>query len=361
MSGFEINYLTSYEKGNQQANWSGTTYALLQALKRKAKVTNLDVGLNHIEWVADRVASKTIYRGDYRGLRGRIEDKKCKRLRIQDCNNLYLYGPDIKKKEKNSWVYIDLSVGSLIHFKENYPKEFSVSTFEWMDEKCLLEWNKRQLETFSNIRGIFTMSQWLHDYLVNVEKVPCEVVYAGAGSNCKFQLEKVEKTHTKLLFVGKDFERKGGFLVLEAFSILKKKMPEAQLYVLGGYESKEPIEGVHFVGMADRDTVIHYYNMCDVFCLPSFFEAYGIVFVEALLYGLPVIARNAFEMPYLVEDGKTGRLLQKNDPNELAGYMYELLTEESYQQNVKDNFEFYKKNYTWEIVADRIVEAMKEE
>ena len=49
--------------------------------------------------------------------------------------------------------------------------------------------------------------------------------------------------------------------------------------------------------------------MCDVFCMPSYFEAYGLVFVEALTFGLPCIGRNCYEMPYFIEDGKTGLLL----------------------------------------------------
>ena len=51
--------------------------------------------------------------------------------------------------------------------------------------------------------------------------------------------------------------------------------------------------------------------MCDVFCMPSYFEAYGLVFVEALTFGLPCIGRNCYEMPYFIEEGKTGLLRKR--------------------------------------------------
>lgn len=59
--------------------------------------------------------------------------------------------------------------------------------------------------------------------------------------------------------------------------------------------------------------------------MPSYFEGFGLVFVEILIFGLSCIARNIFEMPYLIEDKKTGYLINEDNPADLADRMEDLL------------------------------------
>ena len=88
--------------------------------------------------------------------------------------------------------------------------------------------------------------------------------------------------------------------------------------------------------------------------MPSYFEAYGLVFVEALTFGLPVIARNAYEMPFLIQNGQTGLLLQKDDVKELSEMMDSLLSDVDIKKNVIDRQQDYLIDYSWDKVAERI-------
>ena len=99
--------------------------------------------------------------------------------------------------------------------------------------------------------------------------------------------------------------------------------------------------------------------MCDVFCMPSYFEAYGLVFVEALTFGLPCIGRNCYEMPYFINDGKTGLLLENDDPHELASLMQQILDNDTFSQNVVSNRPNYIQEYSWSTVAERISSIIK--
>lgn len=99
-------------------------------------------------------------------------------------------------------------------------------------------------------------------------------------------------------------------------------------------------------------------NMCDIFCMPSYFEAYGLVFVEALTFGLPCIGRDCYEMPYFIQDGETGLLLKDDDPRELAGLMKRALDDTSLQRNVADRRLQYIEEYSWKTVAGRIAKVM---
>lgn len=156
-----------------------------------------------------------------------------------------------------------------------------------------------------------------------------------------------------MLFVGKDFERKNGNLVLEAFRILKSKRKDAELYIAGGENKGSDIEGVTFLGLLDYDELAKWYNRCDVFVLPSIFEAYGLVFVEALCFGLPCIGRDAFEMPYFIDENKTGLLL-RGGAEELADLMERSLASQEMKENVRNKRNWYLKEYSWDTVAKRI-------
>lgn len=89
-----------------------------------------------------------------------------------------------------------------------------------------------------------------------------------------------------------------------------------------------------------------------------YFEAYGLVFVEALTFGLPCIGRNCYEMPYFIEDGKTGLLLQHDNPRELATLLSRILNDESFSRTVAANREKYLKDYSWDSVAARIFKVI---
>ena len=184
----------------------------------------------------------------------------------------------------------------------------------------------------------------------------------GGGINISSELiDSSRQEGNKILFIGRDFERKGGHLVVEAFSLLRKKMPKAQLYIAGSTTNPitRYIDGVIFLGSLDRKQVSEAYNMCDVFCMPSYFEPYGLVFIEALTYGLPCIGRNCQEMPYFIEEGVTGSLIDNDNPETLSQKMYECLTNEAIKKNVFNMSEYYMKEYNWDTVAQKIYDTIQ--
>lgn len=184
----------------------------------------------------------------------------------------------------------------------------------------------------------------------------------GGGYNIDVsQIDESRKNGNKILFVGRDFNRKNGPLVVEAYKKARQFKNDLELYIAGPEKLSATETEIHFLGSLRYEDLVNYFNLCDVFCMPSKFEAYGLVFPEALTFGLPCIGRNAYEMPYFIEDGKTGYLLNNEDSDELADLILKLLQNDKIKQNVHNKRDYYINEYSWNTVASRIYNIMKED
>ena len=94
--------------------------------------------------------------------------------------------------------------------------------------------------------------------------------------------------------------------------------------------------------------------------MPSKHDAYGLVFVEALCFGLPCIGKNICAMPEFIQPGKNGYLIDRDDADELAGVMEKLLLNgREIAAAVQRDKEYYLETYAWDSVADRIMTVLK--
>ena len=144
----------------------------------------------------------------------------------------------------------------------------------------------------------------------------------------------------KLLYVGSVYERKGIIYLLEALSMLSEdKRNKIVLDVVGGMdEQSEYVKGlrqfvdekklaniVNFRGRVSDEELELYYKNAYVFVFPSLLEGYGLVIIEAMSYGLPVIAFNNSAMPYSIKHGENGLLAQNKNSQSLSECIIELI------------------------------------
>jgi glycosyltransferase involved in cell wall biosynthesis len=131
-----------------------------------------------------------------------------------------------------------------------------------------------------------------------------------------------------VLTVARMYPRKRLGDLLEAARLLSPRIPELSMRIVGGGPEAAALRArcarlalgdrVRFLGdVGARELAVEYAN-ADVFCLPSVQEAFGIVFVEAMAAGLPVVACRAAAVPEVVEDGRTGVLVTPRRPDLLA-------------------------------------------
>jgi phosphatidylinositol alpha-1,6-mannosyltransferase len=138
-----------------------------------------------------------------------------------------------------------------------------------------------------------------------------------------------------VLSVARMYPRKRLADLLRAGALLRNRVPGARVRIVGRGPEWEPLRRLHaelglgdaveLLGDVSRERLAEEYVNADVFCLPSVQEGFGIVFLEAMAAGLPVVACRAAAIPEVVLDGVTGQLSAPRHPAALADAMAELL------------------------------------
>jgi glycosyltransferase involved in cell wall biosynthesis len=205
--------------------------------------------------------------------------------------------------------------------------------------KELASVREREARVYERASIIFTMSEQVRrsfiedfgiapDRLVTVYCGP-NIVVADPTSGRGAQ----DRTTPTVLFVGRDFGRKGGSVLVDAFSEVRAAIPGARLRIVTGTEpgSWAAAPGVEYLGFLSRDTVRgreamdEAYRSATVFCLPTRFEPFGTSFVEAMMYGLPCVGPSVWAVPEIIRHEETGLLVPPEDPGALAEALKRLL------------------------------------
>lgn len=336
---------------NRSTSWSGTHLALYNALQEYYNV--IDFNMNLVQGGPLEIINKIIKYKLKLDMSSHYSRKAQKMLKNKNIPIFQFGGcPDVNGR--SSYAFIDMAWKNVKDLYDLSPDSFSVSNYTRFSKEEIQQKFDRQSAFFhkENCAGILCMGRWLANDLTKVHK---NVHHVGGGINIDpSKIDDSKKVGNKILFVGRDFERKNGPLVLEAFSILQSHLPECELYIIGPKNLVCDQPHVHVLGSLTYEETTAYFNLCDIFCMPSKFEAYGLVFPEALTFGLPCIGRNAFEMPYFIEDGKTGYLLKENSAEELACLMENALNNSEMKENVHSKREWFLQEYSWKTVAKRI-------
>ena len=221
---------------------------------------------------------------------------------------------------------------------------------------------------YDGVDVIMPMSDWLRDsFIQDFGQSPTKVVTVGAGPNLTSMPEPSPRNfeRPRLLFVGREFERKGGHQLLRAFREVRAKRPDAELWIVSAHHPA-PAPGVRAFGRILRNTpegeatLQRLYREATTFVLPSLYEPFGIAFLEAMAYRLPCVGADRCAIPEIVEDGVTGLLARPEDTDELAARLLALIADPDRARDMGEaGFRRLVSRYTWDHVADRMIDAMR--
>lgn len=133
----------------------------------------------------------------------------------------------------------------------------------------------------------------------------------------------------RVLFVGRLARDKGVFDLIAAIRLARADR-DARLVIAGpdyGAGDLPRESGIHHVGALDREMLVAAYRHCDLLALPSYHEGFGIVLLEAMAAGIPVVAYDNSSMPELCRDGENGKLAPTGSVEELASAIRAILAD----------------------------------
>jgi glycosyltransferase involved in cell wall biosynthesis len=215
-------------------------------------------------------------------------------------------------------------------------------------------------EVFRSARSVCCMSEFvarsaIEDYGCREDHV--HVVGAGTAAVALDDSERL--LQPTALFVGFDFNVKGGSTLLAAWELVQARLPEARLWMVGP-PPRPGDASIHWFGrVGDREQLSALFRQASLFVIPARYEAFGIAFIEAMMHGLPAIGTRLCALPELIADGQTGLLVDVDAPEQLANALLELLSDlprcremgAAAHRRVADSF-------TWDRVADRLLPAL---
>jgi D-inositol-3-phosphate glycosyltransferase len=182
-----------------------------------------------------------------------------------------------------------------------------------------------------------------------------------------------------LLYVGRVEPLKGIDTLFEAMALLKKEgfldINPLCLAIIGGdpQASREEMTSemerlqklqeslgigdlITFLGRRDQDTLQYYYSAAEIVVVPSHYESFGMVALEAMACGTPVIASETGGLAFLVKHGETGFHVPAADPHALAKQIEELMMDEVLRARLGKQAALYAKEFSWSIIVEQILE-----
>ncbi len=184
--------------------------------------------------------------------------------------------------------------------------------------------------------------------------------------------------HRMLLYVGRIEPLKGIDTLIRSLSIIRRKGILDRhcclcLSIIGGDPIVEDgdmsdemarlkslseeyglVDLVTFLGRRDQDALPYYYSAAEAVIMPSHYESFGMVALEAMACGTPVVASEVGGLAFLVKDGETGFHFPAEDPEALSERLIALIENDDLRKNMSANAASLAKEYDWQIIAQRI-------
>jgi D-inositol-3-phosphate glycosyltransferase len=187
-----------------------------------------------------------------------------------------------------------------------------------------------------------------------------------------------------LLFVGRIEPLKGLDILLEAIGHYckeRKRGDRSRLFlaVIGGEPDADPenmttemarlqalreqygiTDVVTFLGKRSQDTLPYYYSAAEAVVVPSHYESFGMVALEAMACGTPVVASQVGGLAFLVKDGETGYTIPVGDPDALCGRLEALINDPVLRKTMGEKAAAFAQEYSWDKIAGRIIQLYQE-
>jgi phosphatidylinositol alpha-mannosyltransferase len=220
-----------------------------------------------------------------------------------------------------------------------------------------------------HLHGHIAVSVPAMKYALSYVPAEYEIIPNGVDTH-KFRpdvqpLEQYMDGKLNIVFLSRLEYRKGANYLLKAFLEIKKQMPDTRLLICGSgtalrkrYEawvSRNRLKDVIFTGMVSEQDIPRYYRTADVFCLPATGkESFGLILIEAMATGRPIVATNIPGYASVVTHGQEGLLVPPMTVKPLTDALLTLLNDKTRREQMGQKGLVTAQKYEWEGIANRV-------
>ncbi len=256
-----------------------------------------------------------------------------------------------RKKDKKYILYTD-HTNLLSKKQKNYG-------FKAIEKGTSTFWNYIEKKIIHSQNFCFVMSEHVkHSMITDYKLSQRKAIVAGGGPNTDVDIERdvVEKSYSdfNILFVGLDAKRKGLDNVVEAFYRIQAVHPSVKLHIVGvdGKSHKSIIYYGKIYGQALKKL---FYN-AQIFCMPTYREPFGIVFIEAMMSKCVCIGTNIEAIPEIISHGETGFIVNPEDVEAIAAHCIDLFSNpQSLKKLATAGYQKAKLTWGWDKTARTIL------
>jgi len=375
----KVSYLTTYDATDVH-KWSGLGYFIAKAIKDQGVEIDFVGNLEpqnapkfYINKILAKLTGKHFIPARTPAYAKLISTEAEKRI-SSDSDIAFAPGtPAIcfLKTNKLKVFYTDATFAGMLGFYKDFSNLSSIT---------IRNGNDMEQKALDNCDLAIYSSEWAADsarkfYKVNPDKI--KVVPFGANifkvkpiNEIKEIIEKKPKDECHLLFMGVDWDRKGGDTAINIAKCLNEmglktylhlsglnELPVSNLpeYVINhGFLSKESADG--------QKKIDELFSISHFFVLPTKADCTPLVCSEANAFGLPCITTNVGGIPSLIEDNVNGKMFNSGDSAQLyADYIYASMQDQKhYAEFSISSYEYYLKNLNWDVTGKKLVEILKQ-
>lgn len=230
------------------------------------------------------------------------------------------------------------------------------------------------------------------EFLYEAPSAKIAVIPPGVDTSMFYPIPKeeakevigIDANSNMILFVGRIEPLKGIDSLIQAISLIQKRgeldcCPH-NLAIIGGEPDASPeemnaemaklqdmVEELHienlviFLGKQDQKMLPYYYSSSEVVVMPSHYESFGMVALESMACGTPVVASQVGGLAFLVRDQETGFVVPGNDIETMANRLVQIIKFKDLQLKLGRQSAAYAKNYDWKIISEKINEVYHQE
>jgi glycogen(starch) synthase len=225
-----------------------------------------------------------------------------------------------------------------------------------------LKWREAERRSYGKASILFTMGanakrSLVADYGIADDKI--HVV--GSAGNFDYPYEGKKRFGTKrILFQGSEFERKGGDIVLSAFRLVREKISDVELVIIGTTVTvNEP--GISVVGYVNsRKELEEFFCQSDVVVAPARCDPFTAFVIEAMNYGVPCVVSKISGISEVITNGRNGMLVDRPDSICVANAILDLLTNPPLLEFISEQSrDLVRSQLNWTVVAGKVAGALR--